>query len=379
MFYNASMSKNDDVTRSVHLSSSLHFASLADYRAAGQGQPVLDGQTAHDVDNGYGLQGNPTIHQLQDAVSQLERGGHTLLYPSGSTALNALSALLTSGDHWLMPDNVYAPVVRYAQYLKENYGVTFGFYNPGLIDSLEAAIRPNTKLIHIETPGSATFGLTDVGAVVGLAQARQIRTSADNTWASGVLYQPLEHGVDISVLSLTKYAAGYSDVFMGSLTCKDPELYKTFAYHHRVLGYTVSPFSAMLVSRGLESLPVRIAAHGANAVRLAQACANHDRIGKVYAVDPGAAGFSGVNGLFSIELDRKYSDDELEQAFAALNVFTIGESWGGTRSLVLPFQPEELAGRSSAPGNTLIRWHAGLDDVRAQQHDIEQFLDALPA
>lgn len=366
------------VTRSVHLSSSLHFSSLADYRAAGSGQPVLPGQSVLDVDNGYGLQGNPTLHQLQDAVSELEDGSHTLLFPSGLTALTALIALLDAGDHWILPDNVYGPMRRFAEYAHEHYDISCDYYDPRNIASAGPLIKPTTKLIHIETPGSVTFDVTDVDKLTKLAKTAGIVTSADNTWASGVLYKPLSHDVDISILSLTKYAAGYSDVFVGSLTTKDSSLFKQFAYYHRVLGCTVSPFSAMLVNRGLESLEVRLAAHGDHATQLVQAIAGHKKITKVYQAGPRKSdGFAGPNSLFSIELDREYNDAELEKAFATLKTFKIGESWGGTRSLVLPFQPGEFSMRTAQPQHTIIRFHAGLEKIELQLADITKFLKAL--
>ncbi len=368
---------DDEVTRSIHLSSSLHFSSLADYLAAGNGEPVLSGQTAHDVDNSYGLEGNPTLHELQAAISKLENGRATLVYPSGLTALAALGAVLKSGDHWLLPDGVYGPMRRYADYLSQQFGVDCDYYDPAAINSLAALITEKTKLIHIETPGSATFDLTDVDAVVNLAKSKNILTAADNTWAAGVLFKPLDHGVDISILSLTKYPAGYSDVFMGSLTIKDLELYKIFSYHHRVLGYTVSPVSAMLVNRGLESLEVRLAAHGANVKQLVKSINGHARITRINTVEPGNSGFSGINGLFSIELDRLYSDAELQKAFATLATFRIGASWGGTRSLILPFQPEKLGARATTTQNTIIRFHSGLESLDDQLADIEHFLDTL--
>jgi cystathionine beta-lyase len=363
------------VTRSIRLSSSLHFETLADYRAAGQGEAVLPGQTAGPLDNGYGLQGNPTLHELQDAISELEKGRFTLLYPSGMAALAALEALLKTGDQWLLPDSVYGPMRRFAEYLQEKYGVEPDYYDPTNVDSLAALINDKTKLIHIETPSSATFDITDVKAVVELAKSKNIVTSADNTWASGVLFQPLEHGVDISILSLTKYAGGYSDVFMGSVTCRDEELFRQLAYHHRVISYTVSPFSAMLVRRGLESLSVRMAAHGASALELAAAAKTNKKVVRVYQAGK-QDGFEGSNGLFSLELAREYSDAELEKAFAKLKVFKIGESWGGTRSLVLPFQPAEFAKRLKPPKGTIIRFHAGLDALDKQRTDLDNFLSA---
>jgi cystathionine beta-lyase len=219
------MKKDNQHTRSIQLSSSLHFPRLADYRAAGKGKPVVSGQTAEGIDNGYGLQGNATLHALQDSISSLEKGKYTLLFPSGATALTVLEAFLEKGDHWVMPDSVYFPIRRRAEYLKKRYGISYDVYNPVDLTTLRSVIKKETKLIHVETPSSVTFDVTDVDAVVKLAKSRKILTSADNTWAAGVLYQPLAHGIDISVVSLTKYAAGYSDVFMGSITTRDVDLF----------------------------------------------------------------------------------------------------------------------------------------------------------
>ncbi len=369
---------DDGATRSIHMSSSLHFDTLAAYRAAGDGKPILQGQTIGGVDNGYGLQGNPTFHELQTLISNLEHGQDTLLYPSGLTALAALSALLSSGDHWLLPDSVYGPFRRYAEYLDKHYNISFDCYSPDSVQSAADLLKKNTKLIHIESPASVTFELTDVDAITKLAKDNNILTSADNTWASGVLYHPLDHGVDISILSLTKYIAGYSDVFMGSVTCKNPALFKQLSYHHRVYGYSVSPFSTMLVSRGLESLATRLVMHGANASQLVKILEESKKVTRIFqAITDEKADISGTNGLLSIELDHIYNDAELEKAFAGLKVFKIGESWGGTRSMVLPFQPAELCNRLTPPNNTIIRFHAGLEDVSLQLTDIINFLAKL--
>lgn len=378
LLYSDGMKRKDHSTRSVQLSSTIHFSSLTDYKAAGQGQTIAHGQTAMHVDNGYGLQGNPTLHELQDAISHLEQGKHTLLFPSGLTALVALGALLNSGDHWLMPDSVYSPLRRFAEQLHRQYGISYSTYDPADLHTLEHAITPRTRLIHIETPSSITFEVTNIAAVVRIAKAHGITTSADNTWASGVLIKPLEHGVDISIVSLTKYIAGYSDVFMGSLTTKNLDLFKQFAYYHKVHGHTVSPFSAMLVNRSLESLAVRLSNETEHAKQLAAAIAHHPKVHHIYKVEANPKlGIAGPNSLLTIELDKIYSDTELEAPLAQLQVFKIGESWGGTRSLVLPFQPQDFASRRNPPKNTLIRFHTGLENFEQQLADVQAFLQAL--
>lgn len=372
------MSRHDGITRNVHLSSSLHFGSLSDFMQAGEGAPKLAGQTAQGLDNGYGLQGNPTCHALQDAVSQLENGRHSLLYPSGLTALTALGSFLQSGDHWLLPAGVYGPMQRYARYLKEHYNVSYGVYDPLDLRSLRRSITPQSKLIHIESPCSVTFEATPVADVVAIAREHSMLVSADNTWASGVLCSPLDLGVDISVLSLTKYVAGYSDVFMGSVTTRDDQLFKRLAYHHRVHGYTVSPLSAMLVQRGLETLPTRIAAHARSADRLLRIVRKSSAVTRIFCGSPSTtAEIKGCNGLFAVELRRTYSNEQLEHILSDLRVFSIGESWGGTKSLVLPFQPQDLADRAQPPQGTVLRFHAGLEDVASQAVDMKNILHKI--
>jgi cystathionine beta-lyase len=165
---------------------------------------------------------------------------------------------------------------------------------------------------------------------------------------------------------------------MGSITTKSTVLFKRLSYYHRVYGYTVSPFSAMLVKRGLESLHVRLAAQGGYARELVEAFKACKKNLKINYVDSSQTKiFSGSNGLFSIELDRLYTDGELEKLLSVFSTFKIGESWGGTRSLVLPFQPDELSSRFDPPRNTIIRFHSGLEDIGLQMKDVGTFIDAI--
>lgn len=366
------------ITRSISLSSSLHFGSLADFTEANAGAPKLAGQNAIGLDNGYGLQGNPTCHELQNAILRLEHGGFSLLYPSGLTALSALGGFLQAGDHWLLPAGAYAPLQRYARYLQQRCNISYSLYDPLDPANLEQAITPQTKLIHIESPCSVIFETIAITEVAAIAHKRNILVSTDNTWASGILCSPLDLGADISILSLTKYIAGYSDVFMGSITTQDQGLFEQIAYHHRVYGYTVSPFSAMLVQRGLESLPVRIAAHAQNAAQLIEVMKASSTVAHIFSAGPHtSAELSGSNGLFSVELYRKFSDEELEDILSGLGVFAIGESWGGTKSLVLPFQPESLADHAKPPTGTILRFHAGLENIEEQIKDIHTIIQRL--
>jgi cysteine-S-conjugate beta-lyase len=373
------MSNNHEpYTRTATFSSSLHFDNFDDYLAAGDGAPVLPGQTVTGLDNGYGLQGNPTLHGLQDSISRLENGAHSLLYPSGQTALCALEGIMENGDHWLMPAGVYGPLRRFANYIVARSGITYDLYDPLEPASVRAAITERTKLIHIESPVSATFETTPVEDVAAMAHEHGLLVSADNTWASGMLSKPLDLGVDISALSLTKYAAGHSDVFMGSLTVKDDGLFERLANHHFIHGYTVSPLDAMSVRRGLETLPVRLAAHAQNAETLIDAAQSSPVVKRIMSAGPKASSeLSGSNGLFSVELDRRYEVHELQVILGGLRIFGIGESWGGTKSLVLPFQPEGLADRSQAPQGTVLRFHAGLEDVAAQTTDMQTILQRV--
>jgi cystathionine beta-lyase len=239
-----------------------------------------------------------------------------------------------------------------------------------------------TRLIVMESPSSLTFEVQDVPAIAALAKARGILTLIDNTWAAGVLFKPLDHGVDISAQALTKYVGGHSDVFMGSAATRDPTIGRALDQSIWDFGWAVSPDDAYQMLRGLRTLPVRLERHGASALTVARWLSNHPAVHRVlHPALPGCAGhaawardYAGAAGVFGVVL--KTADIARTHAFLdALNLFGLGFSWGGFESLALNADPQ-LSVRSFPPDldGALIRLNIGLEDPADLIADLDQAL-----
>jgi len=334
----------------------------------------------------YGRRGTPTVWALADALTDLEPGAEgTLLYPSGVAAISAgLLALLSPGDHLLMVDSVYEPTRLFCNGMLARFGVTTTYYDPAIGAGIADLITAQTKLIFLESPGSLTFEVQDVPAIVAVARDRGVLTMLDNTWATPLLFPALAQGIDVAMMSLTKYVGGHSDVMMGSLTATRaiwPRLRQT-TYQ---LGVSVSPDDCALMLRGLRTLDVRMQRHGANGLAVAQWLAARAEVGRVLHPalpdDPGHAiwsrDFAGASGLFGFTL--KGADDAGRTRFIdALSHFGIGFSWGGYESLVVPSNPAEI--RTATPWtdpDPLVRLSIGLEDLADLIADLERGFAAL--
>jgi cysteine-S-conjugate beta-lyase len=373
--------KRRSTTRNIQMTSTVYFPTLKSYRDASEGTPAAIGQSIPGLGNNYGVIGNPSLQELQGQIAQLDGGKHCYLYPTGLAAIAAaLDCFVDPGQQLLVPDAVYGPARAYCEYLREHKGVDVEYYESDDANDLRRRIKADTQVIYVESPASVTFELTDYEAVVALAKECNAVTIADNTWASFYLSQPLKFGFDVSITALTKYAAGYSDVFMGSVTLRDDSLVPLFHRHHRFTGAYASPFDATMISRGLETLEVRMRQHASNALRIIDLL-NQLPHKIIYFNQPDSATFSkyftGINGLLSIELDRIYSDGELARFFDSLDVFRLGESWGGTHSLVVPFDPDDFSARKQGPTNTLLRIHSGLEPIDDQLEDLRRAFSRL--
>ena len=336
----------------------------------------------------YGRRGTPTVWALADALTAMEPGAAgTLLYPSGVAANSAgLLALLTPGDHLLMVDTAYEPTRAFCDGMLARLGVTTTYYDPLVGAAIAELIRPETRLIFLESPGSLTFEVQDVPAITGVARARGVLTMIDNTWATPLLFPALAHGVDVAMMSLTKYVGGHSDAMMGSLTATRavwPKL-RSAAYQ---LGQAVSPDDCALMLRGLRTLDVRMQRHGENGLVVANWLAARGEVGRV--LHPALAGdgghaiwardFSGPSGLFGFTL--KGADEGARTRFIdALTQFGIGFSWGGYESLVVPADPAGIrtATRWTDP-DPLVRLSIGLEDPADLIADLERGFAAMTA
>ncbi len=323
----------------------------------------------------YGRKGTPTSWALAEAITEMEpEAAGTMLYPSGVAAIaGALLAVLRPGDELLMVDSAYDPSRAMCAGLLRDFGVETVFYDPLIGAGIEALCTARTRAIFMESPGSLTFEVQDVPAIVAVAKARGITTLIDNTWATPLLLPAMGMGVDISIIACTKYLVGHSDVMMGSVSANAAHwpAIRDRAYG---LGQMVSPDDAWLAMRGLRTLPLRLRQHGESASVVTQWLAGRDEIACVnYPALPGATGhdlfrrdFRGASGLFSFAFQGGCAAraDAARAAFVdALSLFGIGYSWGGFESLALPVDPgrHRSATRFDPPG-FLVRISVGLED-----------------
>lgn len=334
----------------------------------------------------YGRVGLSTQRTLRDALRTLENADEAFLYPSGLTAITGtLLALLSSGDEVLACDTVYNPTRRFLAGTLARYGVRARYYDPAEgAEKIRAMITPATRVIFLESPGSLTFEMQDIPAIAAMAKEAGVLTVIDNTWAAGVLFKPLDHGVDVSIQSLTKYVCGHSDVFMGVAAAKGAAA-DLLAHSSYETGWAVSPDDAYMAIRGLRTLHTRLAHHGAAALRVAEWLEAQPEVHSVMCPalpsDPGHAiwkrDFTGICGLIGAILEPA-SDAAVAHMVEQLELFGLGFSWGGYESLAIPCDPQLKARthKLSYPG-PLLRLHIGLESVDDLILDLRQGLDTL--
>lgn len=328
----------------------------------------------------YGRRGTPTQWSLADALTELEPGAEaTLLYPSGVAAIaSALLTVLGPGDELLLVDSAYDPTRNLANGLLRKFGVTTTYYDPLIGAGIADLCTERTRAIFLESPGSLTFEVQDVPAIVAVAKARGITTLIDNTWATPLLLPAIGMGIDYSILSCTKYVVGHSDVMLGSVTAAEGQ-YARLRDATYQLGQTASPDDAWLASRGLRTMAVRLDQHGRSALRIAEWLATRPEVARVlHPALPSCPGhehfvrdFKGASGLFSLVLNG--GDDKARAALIdGLDHFGIGFSWGGYESLVIPADParHRSATRWEAEG-PLVRLQIGLEDPDDLIADLE--------
>lgn len=327
----------------------------------------------------YGRYGTPTTFALEEAIVALEGGGKAITLPSGLAAISAtLMALLKSGDHLLMVDSVYAPVRTLCDRLLAGFGIETSYYDPLVGGGIAELIRPNTRVVYTESPGSLTFEVQDIPAIAAAAHAAGALVVMDNTWATPLGFKGFAHGVDIVIHAATKYIVGHADVMLGLVVCGEQH-YNTIKSAAHAMGYGASPDDCYLALRGLRTLAVRLQRHQETALRLIDWLSAQpeverilypplptDRCHAVWKRD-----FTGGCGLFGVVLKPC-----APQALAALvdrrRLFGIGASWGGYESLMIVVYPERSrsATQWSEPG-PVLRIHAGLEDPQDLIADLE--------
>ncbi|RYF34153.1 MAG: cystathionine beta-lyase [Comamonadaceae bacterium] len=333
----------------------------------------------------YGRFGTPTTQAFESAIAELESAHRALCFPSGLAACTmALLALAPPGSHVLMTQNVYWPVREFAETTMVRLGCTVEFFSEIDADGIAARFRANTSVVYLESPGSLTFEVCDVDHIAARCHAAGIRMVMDNTWATPLLFRPLEHGVDVSVQSATKYICGHSDCILGVAAC-NADTWREVAGMATRFGQTASPDDLYQGLRGLRTLGVRMRQHSSSATYLAHWLAARHEVMQVCSPviegHPGHAAwkrlYDGASGVFSFVL-RPVPEPVLAAFFDQLAVFGIGLSWGGFESLVVPVPSgDSLAMRATAGCGQLVRIAAGLEAVEDLARDLHQAFDAM--
>ena len=337
----------------------------------------------------YGRDALSVRTALCEAISDMEGAAGTRLFPSGLAAMTgALLALLKAGDEILVCSHVYRPTRGFCDRVLKRYGVDVRYYRQTLPPGeLMAMATARTRLIVLESPGSLTFEMQDTPAIAAAARERGILTLMDNTWAAGLLFKPIQAGVDVSVQALTKYVGGHSDVFMGSAAARDADMLARLDAAMHDVGWSVSPEDAYLMLRGLRTLPTRLARHGQSGLQVAEWLREQPEVTEV--IHPGLPGsrghglwkrdFSGACGLFGFVL-RPAPEKAAEALLDALELFGLGFSWGGHESLAIScdrqLQRGVLHEDYSGP---LMRLHVGLEAPEDLIQDLRRGLDAFAA
>lgn len=360
------------VNPAVYHASTVLFPDVA--ALMGRGQPYV-----------YGRRGTPTSRAVEEAVAMLEGGHNAKMAPSGLAAIStALLAFLKAGDHLLMTDTVYQPVRELCGGLLKRLGIETSYYDPLIGRGIAQLIRPTTRVVYTESPGSQTMEVQDIPAIADAAHKAGAIVMIDNTWGAGHFFKAFEHGADVSVQAATKYLVGHSDAMMGTVTCSH-NTWEQFREAYEQMGQFAGPDDMYLTLRGIHTLDVRLERHMKNAVAVAEWLRGRAEVETVlYPALSNAPGhglwsrdFRGASGLFSVVL--KPCPEKATAAFLdRLSLFGMGYSWGGYESLVVPFRPHRSATQWTAQGHC-IRFHVGLENPDDLKADLAEGFRALAA
>jgi cysteine-S-conjugate beta-lyase len=351
--------------------------------------PTADDLHAHRGEFQYGRHGTPTTKALQEAMMGLE-GAQCVgvgIAPSGLSAITTtLFAVLKSGDHLLVCDNVYRPSRNFCNGLLARYGVETTYFDPLIGAGISEVFKPNTRAVLVEAPGSQTFEMPDIPAIASVAHARGALVIDDNTWATPLFHRSLDQGVDISIQAATKYIGGHSDIMFGTISA-NARTWPTIAESIRLLGVCAGPDDVFLAIRGLRTLAVRLAQHQRSGLEMARWLSGRPEVARVLhpalESDPGHAiwkrDFTGASGLFSIVL-QPAPQKSVDALLNTVKLFGMGYSWGGFESLVIPFDCATYRTASKwAPGGPTLRLHIGLENVEDLKADLARGFEAFNA
>ncbi|MFZ4407440.1 MAG: cystathionine beta-lyase [Paracraurococcus sp.] len=337
----------------------------------------------------YGTQGGPTHYALEDVIAEIEGGTRALILGTGLAAVAVpLLAWLKSGDHCLMPDSAYGPARNLCEGLLKGWGVETTYYDPTIDEAgMAALIRPNTKVVYTESPGSHTFEVQDIPAIARAAHARGCVVMMDNTWGIHH-FMPFAHGVDVSIQALTKYVGGHSDVLLGSATVNSEEHWRVLRGAASQLGQYASPDDCWLALRGVRTMNVRLKRQEASGIEVARWLSGRPEVLRVLhpalPEHPQHAlwqrDFTGACSLFGVVFQPRHTLDDVCRFIDSLALFGIGASWGGFESLAIATTGNITRTAGSGDfGGPMARIHIGLEDPADLIADLEQGLARLTA
>ncbi|MFC7537522.1 cystathionine beta-lyase [Sphingomonas sp. GCM10030256] len=330
----------------------------------------------------YGIDGTPTARELSARLAAIEGAEQVFLAPSGLAAISlTLLALTSAGGRVLLPESAYGPTGALLGGLLARFGVAMDPYDPLIGHGIADLITPDTQLIWCESPGSITMEVQDIPAIAAAAKARAVPVAIDNTYGAGVLFDAFAAGADVSVQALTKYQGGHSDVLMGSVAVRSPDLGAKLARAQRLLGLSASPDDCSLVLRGLKTLDLRLRHLGESAIQVAKWLALREEVTAVlHPAFPDCPGhetwkrdWSGSASVFSVILGR-WTREQVVRFVDSLRLFGIGYSWGGANSLAFTYR--DLKRPSPELGPLLVRLNIGLEDPADLIADLEQALES---
>jgi len=351
--------------------------------------PSAEDFLAHRARYQYGRRGTPTTEALELALQELEGSqcAAVSLLPSGLAAISsAFLAVVHAGDQVLVTDSAYGPARIFCDQILTRLGVTVTYYDPLIGAGIGELIRPNTRLVYLESPGSLSFEMQDTGAITKVAHSKNALVLMDNTWATPLYFRPLDHGVDMVIQAGTKYIGGHSDLMLGTVSANAATVAR-LKNTVRYTGQCEGPDDVYLGLRGLRTLAIRLERHQKSGLAVARWLEQRPEVLRLLhpalPSHPGHAiwkrDFSGASGLFSMVL-KPVPQKAYYAFFDSLELFGIGASWGGYESLAIPFDCAPLRTATHwQPGGPTVRFHIGLEAVDDLIADLERGFAALAA
>ncbi len=337
----------------------------------------------------YARSGTETNDALEKKIAELENGYNSILLPSGGSAVSTcLLSLLKTGDHIILSDALYGPTYDFANHILKKYNVEVSYFDCMEGKNINDLVQDNTKVIYLETPASITYEIQDLAEIVEIAKKNNIITVIDNSYGIS-LFKPLDLGIDISLISLSKYVSGHSDIISGAITINNKELYHKFYQEAYYFCNRLSPQDCYLILRGIKTLKLRLKEHQENTLIIAKFLEERKDIEKV--IYPLLDSFpqkekyqkyfnNKATGLITISFKKDISIKQIEKFLDNLTTFPLGFSWGGTNNIAMIYKnltkkQNEIHNIKKQP---LIRLHIGINDVSETQKDLEQALNKLP-